>query len=223
MSAIVLQVEYQVGGGAAEPTLARLTTALERAGAEVANVGKHILPKLLPVLEQGAAAQFDAEGAGPVAGPWAPLSARYAEWKAQHYPGQPILVRTGALRAALTSGTAQGALRDVGDDSLAFGTDGIPYASNHQTGTGRMPARPPFDFGPATEEAMQAAAMAGVRAAVREASDGLLDFEGDTFEGLPVQTSPRGGRFIESNGQRTYLKRTKAGAVVKRTYRRGGR
>lgn len=221
MSAIVLKVEYQVGGGAVEPTLTRLTTALERAGAEVANVGKHILPKLLPILEGATAKQFDEQGGGPQAGAWAPLSASYRAWKEANYPGQPLLVRTGTLRDALTSSGSPGALRSVSGDSLEYGTKGVLYASFHQTGTGRMPSRPPFDFG-GIESQLQAAAMAGVREAVREASDGLLDFEGDTFEGLPVQSGPR-GRFIESGGRRTYLKRTKTGTVVKRTYGRGRR
>lgn len=218
MSAIVLQVEYQLGGGSSEPTLARLTTALERAGAEVADVGKHVLPKLVPLLESETAKQFDAQGAGPQAGSWAALSPRYAEWKARVAPGAPINVLSGTLRAALTDGGSTNALRDVSDKSLTFGTKAVPYASIKQTGSGREPARPPFDFGSDFEAGLQAAAMAGVREAVREASDGLLDFEGDTFEGQQVQTGASGGRFIESGGARTYLKKTKSGEVVKRRY-----
>ena len=217
MSAIVVSVEYQIGGGASEPTLARLVTALERAGAELADVGKHILPKLLPVLEVETGKQFDAEGAGPQAGSWAPLSVSYAKWKQAHFPGQPKLVATGKLRAALT-GPGSNSRRDVSGNELTFGTIGIPYASFHQTGTGKMPARPEFDFGPDFEAGMQAAAAAGVREAVREASDGLLDFEGDTFEGQQVLTGRSGGRFIVgSNGGRTYLKQGPSG-VVKRSF-----
>lgn len=217
MSAIVVTVEYQVGGGPSEPTLARLTTALERAGAELADVGKHILPKLLPVLEVETGKQFDAQGAGPIAGSWAPLSVSYAKWKQAHFPGQPTLVRTGALRAALT-GPGAGARRDVSGDTLSFGTVGIPYASFHQTGTGRMPARPEFDYGPDFEASMQAAVAAGVREAVRAGSDGLLDFEGDTFEGQQVLSGKQGGRYVTgSNGSRIYLKRNAAGKVVTRT------
>jgi hypothetical protein len=109
----------------------------------------------------------------------------------------------------------------VSGDSLTFGTTGVPYASLHQTGTGRMPSRPPFDFGPDFEAGMQAAAAAGVREAVRAGSDGLLDFEGDEFEGQQVMTGRSGGRYVVNNGARTYLKRNKSGAVVKRTF--GGR
>lgn len=214
MSAIVLSVEWQVGGGASEPTLTRLTTALERAGAESANVGKHILPRLVPVLEGETAKQFDAEGQGP-AGAWASLSVPYATWKEANFPGRPILELSGALRAALTDGGASGARRDVSGDSLTFGTSGVPYASFHQTGTGRMPSRPPLDFGNGLEEGIRRAATAGLREAVREGSDGLLDFEGDTFEGQEVFTGAKGGRFIREGGGRTYLKRNKAGQVVK--------
>jgi phage gpG-like protein len=219
VSAIVLSVEWQMGGGPSEPTLHRFVTAVERAGAELADVGKHILPKLLPVLEVETGKQFDAQGAGPQAGSWAPLSTSYAKWKAAHYPGQPTLVRTGALRAALT-GPGSNARRDVSGDSLEFGTTGLPYASFHQTGTGRMPARPEFDFGPDFEAAMAAAVAEGTREAVRAGSDGLLDFEGSEFEGRAVLTGRRGGRYVVgSNGGRTYLKRGPGGSVVKRSFR----
>jgi hypothetical protein len=33
--------------------------------------------------------------------PWAPLSHKYQEWKDNAYPGMPVGVRTGMLRAAL--------------------------------------------------------------------------------------------------------------------------
>lgn len=217
MSAIVLSVEWEVGG-VTSPTLGRFTTALERAGAELLDVGKHVLPKLLPVLEVETGKQFDAEGAGPIAGSWAPLSVSYSAWKKAHYPGKPTLVRTGALKAALT-GPGPGARRDVSGDTLSFGTTGIPYASFHQTGTGKMPARPEFDFGPDFDAAMQSATEAGVREAIKAGSDGLLDFEGDSFEGQAVLTGKSGGRFtVGSNGSRTYLKH-RGGQTVTRTFR----
>jgi len=228
MSVFAIQVEYQLGGGSREPTLTRLTAAFERAGVEVADVAKHVFPKLVGVLEAGVARQFETQGSGPEMGSWAPLSQSYAAWKAKHYPGAPILVRKGKLRAALTDSSAPGAKRDISGESLTFGTSGIPYASAHQTGSvaghltaGNLPARPVFDFGGDFEKEMSAAAMAGVREAVREGSDGLLDFDGDTFEGLPVQSGARGGRYVESGGERTYLKKTKSGEVVKRRF--GGR
>lgn len=50
--------------------------------------------------EGGHEAGTDAEGnPNP---PWAPLSARYAAWKARKYPGKGILEATGELREAAT-------------------------------------------------------------------------------------------------------------------------
>jgi hypothetical protein len=129
-----------------------------------------------------------------------------------------LLVLTGALGAALTDSADAGARRDISGDSLSYGTKGVPYATFHQTGTSDMPSRPPFDFGSDMEEGMQAAALAGAREALRAASDGLLDFEGDSFEGQQVMTGKGGGRYIQSAGGRTYLKQTKGGDVVKRRY-----
>jgi phage gpG-like protein len=170
VSAVAITVEYQVGTQSGEQQFERMAVAFERAGAEAADFGKHVFPKLVPVMEAGAKRQFDAEGAGPVAGPWAQLSAAYAAWKAGEYPGQPLLVATGALRDALTVDGGTHALRDYSSAQFNYGTQGLEYASFHQTGTSNMPARPPFDFGPDFERELARAAAAGVRDAVREAT-----------------------------------------------------
>lgn len=227
MSAIVLSVEYQVNGGAAEPTLTRLVTAFERAGAELADMGKHVLPRLLPALEAATAKQFDAQGGGPASGPWAPLSAKYASWKAKVAPGAPINVLSGTLRAALVDGGSANARREVSGSSLSFGTTGVPYASVKQTGSGKEPARPPFDFGSDFEADLQKAAMAGVREAVRAGSEGLLDFEGETFDDEGVTRTliagARGGRyFVNATGGRTYVRRTASGRTVAKSYKGRG-
>lgn len=180
MSAVALTLEYQVGNASGEQQLERMAVAFERAGAELANFGRHIFPQLVPVLESGVKAQFDAEGAGPASGPWAQLSAAYAAWKAETYPGQPLLVATGALRDALTVEGSANALRDYSDSMFNFGTQGLEYASFHQTGTASMPPRPPFDFGPDFERQLQRAAAQGVRDAVREAGvDEFATVKGD--------------------------------------------
>jgi len=179
VSAVAITLEYQVGGQTGEQSVERLAVAFERAGAELANFGKHIFPELTPILEDAIEKQFDAEGKGPAAGAWAQLTAGYAAWKEGEYPGQPILVATGALREALTNEDGAHALRDYTNAMYNFGTQGLDYASLHQTGAGRMPARPPFDFGPEFERELVGAAAAGVRAAVREASDGLLEVTGE--------------------------------------------
>jgi len=75
--------------------------------------------------------------------PFAPLSPRYARYKARRYPGAPILVRSGRLRSALTQPDHPDAIADIQPDRLTFGTR-VPYALYHQLGTQRMPARPPI-------------------------------------------------------------------------------
>lgn len=73
-------------------------------------------------------------------GTWPALSPAYARWKAVAYPGRPIMVRTGDLRAQLTSGKAVLAQTD---DSLFLGT-AIPYAAYHARGAGNLPQRAPL-------------------------------------------------------------------------------
>lgn len=91
---------------------------------------------------------FDSEGSSTGAR-WAPLSERYGAWKAAQYPGRPILVLTGALRAALVDGRGPGAIEKIGPRRMEIGVDSgvLPYAQAHQTGIpGRLPARPPIRF-----------------------------------------------------------------------------
>ena len=84
--------------------------------------------------------QFATEGAeGGTA--WVSLSDAYGTWKEIHYPGKPILQRTGELMASLTSPTAPGAVRVEERKTLTLGTT-VPYAIYHQRGTKKMPARP---------------------------------------------------------------------------------
>jgi hypothetical protein len=46
---------------------------------------------------------FGSEGSAS-GGKWADLTTAYAAWKQEHYPGRPIGVLTGALRASMTGG-----------------------------------------------------------------------------------------------------------------------
>ena len=79
--------------------------------------------------------QLDSEGKWG-GDPWEPLSPDYAAWKAQHYPGRPMLWREGALRAAAFNParkvTAQTLTLTVTDPKVGF----------HQEGTVKMPRRP---------------------------------------------------------------------------------
>lgn len=79
---------------------------------------------------------FDSQGA-TMSGGWSALSPKYGAWKAKHYPGRGILVRSGDLRESLASNLG---VREFTRKSMTVGTQ-IPYASYHQNGTRTMPAR----------------------------------------------------------------------------------
>jgi phage gpG-like protein len=86
--------------------------------------------------------QFLSQGGSGGAG-WAPLSPRYAARKARTHPGAPILVRSGDLRRDLTH-RPMGVER-ITNEGMTMGT-ALPYARYHQTGTPRMPRRPPVNL-----------------------------------------------------------------------------
>lgn len=174
-----IQVEVAVGTDSGEGALSRLSVAFERGGAAVANFGKYVFPKLPAVFEEALREQFDARGTGPMSGSWSPLTPDYARWKAGHAPGAPLLELTGKLRAALTSSTSPAALRQWSDNEFNFGTAGVAYASFHQAGTSRMVARPEFDFGDTLERGLQRAGLEGLREAIKESSNGVLELEGE--------------------------------------------
>lgn len=72
---------------------------------------------------------------------WRPLSRSYERWKARHFPGKPIMVRTGELEQSLEEPSI-----DIREPTYAiFGTD-VPYAGYHQRGGGRLPQRRVIDF-----------------------------------------------------------------------------
>lgn len=64
--------------------------------------------------------------------PWSRLSPRYSNWKAERYPGQPILRATGAMLDSSYIFTQ-------GNRFLVRSTW---YGAYNQFGTSRMPARP---------------------------------------------------------------------------------
>ena len=170
MSVLGITVEYRVGTESGPDVLQRVGIAFERAGAELVDMGKHVFPLLSPVFEAAERRQFDAQGNGPVAGNWAALSDVYAEWKAKKFPGQPILVATGGLRAGLTEPNSPFGNRDWSASTFVFGTQGVAHASFHQTGTARMPARPPFDLDSQFEDELSVAGRKGINAGIRAAN-----------------------------------------------------
>lgn len=178
MSVYGLQLEVSVGNDTGEGALQRLAVAFERGGEAIADFGKFVFPKLAPAMEQAELEQFDSQGTGPIAGAWASLEPEYAAWKEGVRPGMPTLQFDGLLRGALTSTAAPGAHREWSAANFVFGTAGVPYASFHQTGTSRMTARPPFDFGASFEQEMERVTMQGLREAIKESSRGQFELEG---------------------------------------------
>ncbi len=54
-----------------------------------------------------------------------------------------ILVNTGTLRESLVHLGGSGNIAEAGARSMLFGSE-VEYATFHQSGTGKMPARPPI-------------------------------------------------------------------------------
>ena len=76
--------------------------------------------------------------AGLPSGGWAPLTPKYAAWKAVHFPGAPPMIQDGRLFRALS--TLRGPDSVIGDSEATFGTS-IEYAKFHQYGTSKMAKR----------------------------------------------------------------------------------
>jgi phage gpG-like protein len=105
----------------------------------VANDLRPYADKLETAFREAEAEQF--RSGGGLSGGWAPLYPRYKAWKDQHYPGLPMLVLSGRLRASLIGRTADSIFK-VNAKSVRFGTN-VPWSGKHQTGEGLIPARPP--------------------------------------------------------------------------------
>lgn len=69
---------------------------------------------------------------------FAPLSPKYKAWKDRHYPGRPILIRTGRLLSAVTGGPGW-FHRSMPKELRIYIT--VPYSSYLQDGTSKMPQR----------------------------------------------------------------------------------
>jgi phage gpG-like protein len=100
--------------------------------------------EIINQLQRAETQQFASEGDYGSAG-WAPLSPAYAAAKARHYPGKPILERSGRLVASLTQPVGGDAVRVSEPALMIFGTS-VPYAKYHQKGTTKMPRRRPVEL-----------------------------------------------------------------------------
>jgi len=85
--------------------------------------------------------QFASEGAWGGSS-WAPLSDKYSAWKEIHYPSMPLLVASGAMRAAMLDPASS---LDVSPQRLVYEPHS-DIAIYHQEGSSAMPARPLIDI-----------------------------------------------------------------------------
>jgi phage gpG-like protein len=101
-----------------------------------------VMESMLVSFHEVEAAKFDAEGPG-----WAPLAESTITSRiALGFGSGPILERTGDLRDSL-DGT--GAFNVSSSWQLGWESySTVPYATFHQTGTPKMPARPPVHLTP---------------------------------------------------------------------------
>ncbi len=92
--------------------------------------------RIFPAMEHAHQGYFNSEtdASGQA---WAPLAASTIAKKGHSL----ILWETGKLENSLTSQTGD-AIREAGTSEAAFGTS-VPYATFHEEGTSKMPARPP--------------------------------------------------------------------------------
>lgn len=108
--------------------------------------------KLAEGLRASTRRNFDTEGANSGTR-WHPLSPRYGTWKAKHYPGKPILQRSGVMMRSLTD-DGPGGIYETRPSAMAWGT-AVPYARWHQDGTTKgLPARPIIRLTDADQEDM---------------------------------------------------------------------
>ncbi|HWQ32545.1 MAG TPA: phage virion morphogenesis protein [Blastocatellia bacterium] len=104
---------------------------------------RQIWPGVITELRQIVREQYAGQGIGP-SGSWPRLARSTEAYKAKHFPGRQILVRTGRAYLSLTSNTAD-SIVEAGPDTLSFGTrrQGQRF---HQTGTRKMPRRAILDL-----------------------------------------------------------------------------
>lgn len=104
---------------------------------------RQIWPAVIIELRAIVREQYAGQGVGP-SGRWQPLSPAYAKWKAKHFPGLPILQRTGLTLLSLTGNTSDTVIQQT-ETTLVFGTRRRGQVF-HQRGSGRLPRRKVFDL-----------------------------------------------------------------------------
>jgi len=112
-------------------------------------------PAIAPIFATEERRRFDMEGPG-----WEQLQQDTRDRKEKMGLDSRILRATGALFHSLTNpdGGVEASMLSSPQE-LRFGTN-VPYAGFHQTGTSRMPARPPIELSPAAAQEMTVAVQA---------------------------------------------------------------
>lgn len=111
---MVVLLEVGVDAGVAEHLMAQM----EARARDMRPAWRRIIADFVAMERQQFATQ------GSLTGGWDPLTPEYAAWKAEHYPGKPIMRRTDRLWASLTEGPQ---VREEHARSLRLGTT-VPYA-----------------------------------------------------------------------------------------------
>lgn len=168
MAVFGLTLGYQIKGADDSLAVEKMQIAFERTAEGLERFGEYLFPRLNVLFEEELSSQFEAEGHGPIRGKWPALTKEYARWKTNSFPGRKILELSGNLKGALTSTTAN-SLRVESGNQFNFGTQGLEYASFHQTGTARMVDRPPFDFRSEFEDKLLQAGKDAAREVLSEA------------------------------------------------------
>ena len=128
----------------------RLAQAFNRLARSIQNY-RPAWPAITALYRQMMSEQFDSQGSRG-GRRWVPLSPAYKRWKDIVAPGMPILVLSGKMKASLVGRTGD-TIEQFRPSSVTLGTR-IRYAGYHQTGTRRMPARPPIVLRPRDVRAM---------------------------------------------------------------------
>lgn len=115
------------------------------------------------VLRAAEERQFDTEGGN--SGGWQQLAASTVAEKARKGLDPHILQATGRLKDSLTRKFSSDHVERLSADSLAFGSS-VPYGIYHQTGTSRMPSRPPLALSDADKVAIVKVIQRGLLAGV---------------------------------------------------------
>lgn len=122
----------------------KLTPESQRKVETLAKAGKLDLRPTMNVIGRGYRKEvemiFDHQQPRGKGDRWRPLSAGYAAWKQKHFPGRPILVRTGDLKASMTQEGAAGNITVIGKTGAVFGTS-ISYGIYHDDGGSKIPRR----------------------------------------------------------------------------------